>query len=213
MPDIDPTDVLPVNNLPAPSAPWGRAMEKRLRALEKGVVADSQDIAGQNRNTAATLQGLADSVNRIPVTDVFTDSIGGAMIPTIGFWDLPVGGLIGGGTHNKLSVLSSINITPLTAGVFNASLRGLLWRKDLPPEDLEYGYSLRSDNRSIVFGGSMRIDRTSEEDFAQFYWRVTGPAGINFDAQTSTQITKSLDVGGEFGEGLFLMETTQEEEY
>lgn len=62
MPDIDPTDVLPINNLPVPSAPWGRAMEKRLLALEKQSVAGGQDIAGQNRNTAATLQGLSEQL-------------------------------------------------------------------------------------------------------------------------------------------------------
>lgn len=62
MPDIDPTDVLPVNNLPAPSAPWGRAMEKRLRALEKAVVFGDQDIAGQNRTTAAQLAAISEQL-------------------------------------------------------------------------------------------------------------------------------------------------------
>lgn len=65
MPDIDPTDVLPVNNLPAPSAPWGRAMEKRLRALEKAVVFGDQDIQGQNRTTAAQLASISEQLNRL----------------------------------------------------------------------------------------------------------------------------------------------------
>ena len=86
MPDIDPTDVLPVNNLPAPSAPWGRAMEKRLRDVEKRLVAGGQDIAGQNRNTAATLQGLSEQLVRASETIsavITTFNIGSSPYPTL----------------------------------------------------------------------------------------------------------------------------------
>lgn len=56
------TDVFPRRNLPIEAEPWGRAHDERVIALEDGVTRLGQSLSGQNRNSASSIQTLADQV-------------------------------------------------------------------------------------------------------------------------------------------------------
>lgn len=56
------SDVFPRRNLPEEAEPWGRAHDQRVLALEDGFTRLGQSLSGQNRNSASSIQTLADQV-------------------------------------------------------------------------------------------------------------------------------------------------------
>lgn len=56
---MNPNDVFPPRNLPNPSVPWGREIEKRVVDLEKGSQSAKDDLNNGNRTTAAVTSELA----------------------------------------------------------------------------------------------------------------------------------------------------------
>lgn len=56
---MNPNDVFPSRNLPNPSVPWGREIEKRVVDLEKGSQSAKDDLSNGNRTTAAVTSELA----------------------------------------------------------------------------------------------------------------------------------------------------------
>lgn len=56
------TDVFPRRNLPEDAEPWGRAHDDRVIALEDGITRLGQSLQGQNRNSASSIQTLAEQV-------------------------------------------------------------------------------------------------------------------------------------------------------
>lgn len=59
------TDIFPRADLPGPAQPWVREVEKRIYQGENGVSSSDQSILGLNRNTASTLETLADQVREL----------------------------------------------------------------------------------------------------------------------------------------------------
>lgn len=59
------TDIFPKADLPGPAQPWAREVEKRIYQGENGVVSSDQSILGLNRNTASTLENLAEQVREL----------------------------------------------------------------------------------------------------------------------------------------------------
>lgn len=58
-------DVFPRRNLPDDASQWGRAVEKRTEDTEAGVVAVQQSLQSLNRNTASSLETLANQIQEI----------------------------------------------------------------------------------------------------------------------------------------------------
>lgn len=58
-------DVFPRRNLPDDASQWGRAVEKRTEDTEAGVVAVRQSLQSLNRNTASSLETLANQIQEI----------------------------------------------------------------------------------------------------------------------------------------------------
>src|SRR5690606_29397805 len=56
---MNPNDVFPPRNLPAPAVPWAREMESRVISLEVGALASGQDLNNSNRTTATVTNELA----------------------------------------------------------------------------------------------------------------------------------------------------------
>ena len=63
--DINPDDVFPRRNLPGEAESWGRTLEDRVIALEKGHVAQESSLAGANRTAASALANTANQINSI----------------------------------------------------------------------------------------------------------------------------------------------------
>lgn len=206
MPDIDPSDVLPQNNLPSPSAQWGRALEKRLLNVEKRLLIDNQDIAGQNRTTAATLASISEQLTDIsdaqaelvsqqaqlietqamvPVTKVFSDE-GTEVITSIGMVTLPVTSLEGGGSRDRLSVLSSLYASPVS-GSITASL--VFYG---PSGEFYRSPQLNPAITPLTFGTSVTNPSSSPDDIYFVEWEIYGsPVGQQVDYWVSSVVSTS----------------------
>lgn len=59
------SDVFPRRNLPDDADPWGRAHDDRVLSLETSIEVLNQSLLGQNRNSASSLETLADQVRAV----------------------------------------------------------------------------------------------------------------------------------------------------
>lgn len=59
------------------SAPWGREVEDRIKALERAAARGSQDELHVNKGQSATLTRLGQTVREMPFTDMGLDTITG----------------------------------------------------------------------------------------------------------------------------------------
>lgn len=74
-------DVFPRRNLPGDSDVWGRAVEKRTETLETSLEILQQGVQAQNRNTASSLQVLADAIRSIPIAGSMSNWTSGFSVP------------------------------------------------------------------------------------------------------------------------------------
>ena len=73
--DVNHTDIFPRRNLPGDSEKWGRVAEDRIIALESAVLAMSQSSQGANRNSAASLQSIAQQLKALPIPVVKSSAL------------------------------------------------------------------------------------------------------------------------------------------
>lgn len=59
------SDVFPRRNLPVDAEDWGRAHDNRVISLEEQVEILGQSLRGQNRNSASSIETLADQVQAV----------------------------------------------------------------------------------------------------------------------------------------------------
>ena len=77
--DINPDDVFPRRNLPGEAESWGRTLEDRVIALEKGYISQGASIQGANRFTASSAASTSDQL-----TALISILTGGISISTAG---------------------------------------------------------------------------------------------------------------------------------
>ena len=58
-------DVFPRRNLPPEAEEWGRTVEDRVYQAENRSATSDQSLSGLNRSSAATLENLAEQINRV----------------------------------------------------------------------------------------------------------------------------------------------------
>lgn len=75
------TDVFPRRNLPGDADVWGREVEKRSTSNQEAITSLAQAVQGQNRNTASSLQVLADAISSIPIAGSMSDWTSGFAVP------------------------------------------------------------------------------------------------------------------------------------
>jgi hypothetical protein len=58
-------DVYPRRNLPGSAEEWGRTVESEVKDAQRSIIQISQDVQGQNRSTAASLEAIARQLDAI----------------------------------------------------------------------------------------------------------------------------------------------------
>lgn len=113
------TDVFPRRNLPDEAEEWGREVERRVYQGENATNSSDQSISGLNRNTASTLETLADQVTELDtqVTRVqqLYDALPIAFQRTSTFQNF-------GLSSSSWNSIGSITFTPPGSGTFVVSV-------------------------------------------------------------------------------------------
>lgn len=62
---MNPNDVFPPRNLPAPAVQWGRDMEARIKRLQVAALGSAEELKNSNRTTAAVTSELARQLKKL----------------------------------------------------------------------------------------------------------------------------------------------------
>lgn len=113
------SDVFSRRNLPGSAETWGREVEKRIEGVERNALVLSQEVSSQNRNTAASLQTLAQQVSDLVGRNTYASLGTGAPYSATGPLPDPASGAV------PLDGLTPITIVLDRPRVVTVSLKAL----------------------------------------------------------------------------------------